>query len=116
MECWNQAARSFLVNSLGSLKSWNRKSVMDGNGLSMHNQLHYYNTLQKEHINDQGKEWMLHAKSECQAHFRKAANARKPYPHDLPLLLQHLKSSQLLHVVLSSPIIQHLFGAVDQVA
>ncbi len=37
----------------------------------------------------------------------------KPHPHDLPLLLQHLKSSQLLHVVLSSPIIQHLFGAVN---
>ncbi len=31
-------------------------------------------------------------------------------------LRQHLKSSQLLHVVLSSPIIQHLSGAFNPVA
>jgi len=67
-------------------------------------------------MNIEYKEWMLHAKVERQNHFCKAANARKPHPHDLPLLLQHLKSSQLMHVVLSSPIIQHLFGAVNQVA
>ena len=67
-------------------------------------------------MNIECEEWMLHAKSEPQDHFCKATNARKPHPHDLPLLLQHLKSSQLLRAVLSSPIIQHLFGAVNQVA
>ena len=48
--------------------------------------------------------------------FSTAAEARKPHPHDLPLLLQHLKSSQLLHVVLSCPIIQRLFCVFNQVA
>ena len=44
------------------------------------------------------------------------ACAGRSHLHDLPLLLQHLKSSQLLHVVLSCPIMQYSFGALNQVA
>ncbi len=36
------------------------------------------------------------------------------YPHDLALLLQHLECHQLLHVVLSCAVIQHLLGAINE--
>ena len=44
------------------------------------------------------------------------AMLKKAYPHHLPLLLQDLKSCQLLHVVLACAIIQYLLGAVNQSA
>jgi hypothetical protein len=38
----------------------------------------------------------------------------KTDPHNLTLLLQHLESCQLLHVVLSCAIVQNLLGTVNE--
>ena len=42
------------------------------------------------------------------------ARMKAAYPHDLSLLLQHLESCQLLHVVLPSAIVQNLLCAVNE--